>query len=273
MLKKTYLAVVLLIVFSVCLVYSGLRNNAHDFSDDQCADCHAGTPVKGKRETLRMTASVETLCRRCHKKSEDALSHPVEMAPVSMVLPADLPLSWEGKLTCATCHDIHASPQPGFDGRWYYLRRTVIGQAFCEACHGKNAIVPEEGGSHAGSLGVAHMKFEEGTSGRIDKVSLACISCHDGNLATKTEIKTGTWRHGSALSAGYDPQGTHPIGVSYRRAVKRGGLVPLERLNPKIRLVNGKVGCTSCHDIYSKLPNMLVISNQGSRLCLECHDK
>ena len=91
MLKKTYLAVVLLIVFSVCLVYSGLRNNAHDFSDDQCADCHAGTPVKGKRETLRMTASVETLCRRCHKKSEDALSHPVEMAPVSMVLPADLP--------------------------------------------------------------------------------------------------------------------------------------------------------------------------------------
>ncbi len=270
---KTYLPVVLLIAFSACLVYSALQNNAHDFSDSQCVDCHAITPVKGKRETLRMTASVETLCRRCHKKSEDSLSHPVEMVPVTIVSPADLPLSWEGKMTCATCHDIHTASHPGFDGRWYYLRRAVTGQAFCIACHRDSAIIQKKGDSHARDLGVAHMRFTEGTGGRIDKVSLACMSCHDGALATKADVKTGTWRHGNALSSGYDAQGSHPIGVTYRRAMKRGGLIPLERLNPKIRLINGKIGCTSCHDIYSKLRKMLVLSNEGSRLCLECHDK
>ncbi len=270
---KTYLGIVLLIVFSVCLVYSALRNNAHDFSDDQCVDCHAVTPVKGKRETLRMTASVETLCRQCHKKSEDSLSHPVEMMPETIVPPADLPLSWEGKLTCATCHDIHASPYPGFSGRWYYLRRTVTGQGFCNACHKDGALVPEKDGSHAKNLGMAHMSFAEGTGGRIDKVSQACISCHDGTLATQADVKTGTWRHGFALSSGHDAQGSHPIGIKYRQAMKRGGFRPLEQLNPKIKLITGKIGCTSCHDIYSKLRNMLVMSNEGSSLCLACHDK
>lgn len=268
---KLYLLIVLVIVLSACLVYSALQNNAHDFTDDQCADCHAVPPVKGKRETLRMTASIDTLCRRCHVKNDDPLSHPVEMTPVNITPPADLPLSWEGKMTCATCHDIHALPQPGFDGGSHYLRRGVTGQAFCGACH-RDSAIPEEGGSHARALGMAHMRYVEGAGGRIDSVSLACLSCHDGTLATKAEVKSGTWRHGSAFSSGYDSQGSHPIGVTYRRAMKRGRLHSMKGLNPKIKLINGKVGCTSCHDIYSKQGKMLVMSNEGSRLCLACHD-
>jgi len=270
---KTYLLIVLMIVFAACLVYSALRNRGHDFLDNQCADCHASTPETGKRETLRMKASVEKLCRRCHQENKDSLSHPVEMVPVNIQSPADLPLSWEGKMTCATCHDIHASPSPGLDGTWYYLRREVIGQAFCIACHKDGPAGQEEAGSHARDLGKAHMGFAEGSGGRIDNVSQACLSCHDGAIAQNADVKTGTWRHGVALSSGYDAQGSHPIGIKYRRSMKRGGLRPLEGLDRKIRLINGRVGCVSCHDIYSKLPKMLVMSNQGSRLCLQCHDK
>lgn len=172
-------------------------------------------------------------------------------------------------MTCATCHDIHASPRPGPDGSRYYLRRAVTGQAFCNACHGAGASARGKGDGHS----AAHMSFAEGKSGRIDKVSLACLSCHDGALASKTEVKTGVWRHGTALSYGQDAEVGHPIGVKYRKATKQGGLRPRAQLNPKIRLVSGKVGCTSCHDIYSKLPNLLVMSNERSRLCVECHDK
>jgi predicted CXXCH cytochrome family protein len=196
------------------------------------------------------------------------------MIPVNIVPPADLPLSRDGKMTCTTCHDIHATPQTGFIGRSYFLRRAVIGQAFCEACHRDSAIIREGGGSHARDLGVAHMKFTEGSGGRIDKVSLACLSCHnDGSLATKADVKIGTFQHGMALSPGYGAEGTHPIGVKYSQAAKRGGFVPLKQLNPKIRLFKGKVGCASCHDIYSKLHNRLVMSNEGSKLCLACHVK
>jgi len=270
---KMHLFIILLIVLSACLVYSALQNNAHDFASDRCVDCHAVTPVKGDRQTLRMTASIDTLCRRCHKKNDDPLSHPVEMIPVDITLPADLPLSLEGKMTCSTCHDIHASPQPGVDRGSYYLRRAEIGQAFCRACHRDNAIITEKVGSHAGALEVAHMTYAEGTIGHIDKVSRTCMSCHDGSIGTTAEVKTGRWRHGVRLSSGYDARGSHPIGVSYRGAVKWGGMRPLERVNPKIKLIKGRIGCTSCHDIYSKQNKKLVVSNAGSGLCLECHDK
>jgi predicted CXXCH cytochrome family protein len=33
------------------------------------------------------------------------------------------------------------------------------------------------------------------------------------------------------------------------------------------------VGCLSCHNTFSKVPNQLVMSNQGSALCLACHMK
>jgi len=261
--------VIFLIVITVCLAYSALQNNAHDFTVDQCSDCHAVTPVKGKRETMRMTTSIEMLCRRCHKKNNDPLSHPVEMIPENIMPPADLPLSWEGKMTCATCHDIHALPQPGVDGGSYYLRRAVTGRAFCDACHSVNPRAQEKG--HANDLKMAHTKYEEGSSGSIDRVSMTCLSCHDGTMAAKGNVKAGIFTHGVAISSPrYDDKGSHPIGVKYREAMRRGGLLrPKELLNPKIRLISGKVGCASCHDIYSKLPNMVVL--EGDSLCKECH--
>jgi len=40
----------------------------------------------------------------------------------------------------------------------------------------------------------------------------------------------------------------------------------------EIRLFEGRIGCGTCHDPFSKLPKQLVMSNKGSRICLACHD-
>ena len=263
----------LLLAISVCMAYSALQQNIHEFTVEQCPDCHAVTPVKGERRTLKMTAPIGSLCRRCHEKSiDDALSHPVDMVPVNIALPGDLPLSWEGLMTCSTCHNIHAAAPPGHGGKWFYLRRDVAGQPFCAACHREGPALPGMG--HAQALSFAHMKYIEGGGGRIDGISMICLSCHDGTLGSATNIKVGTWRHGAPFSPA-NLQGSHPIGVNYRRAMmsRRGGLHPPERLNRKIKLIDGKVGCTSCHDINSREPMLLAISNDGAGLCLECHDK
>ena len=273
MIKRSILALFLLLIVAGA-AYTLLRSTAHEFTQAQCPDCHAGTPVKSKRETLRMVASIQYLCGRCHGE-RDSLSHPVEIYPASVTVPADLPLSWEGKMTCSTCHDIHAGHQ-GFDGAARSLRRQVTGAAFCSACHanGAGARVADQG--HAESLGKAHMKFDsEATAGSVDRISRACLACHDGSLGTadNVQIRSGSWSHGKALSR-FDPQGSHPIGVRYVRAMmKRGGLRPVGLLNRAIKLIDGKVGCASCHDPYSREHNKLVMSNNGSKLCLECHDK
>lgn len=274
--RKKYLLLAVLFLLSGGAAYTLLQNPAHDFSEQQCPDCHATTPVKGKRETLRMKASIEYLCGRCHSRHiENSLSHPVEMAPVTAIPPADLPLSWDGKMTCSTCHDIHASSdESGTLGR-KFLRRKATGAEFCSACHVQDAKLAGKNG-HSYGMGIAHMKYSaDARGGRIDAVSQMCLSCHDGSLgkSSDVQIKSGSWSHGSSFSP-YDPQGSHPIGIRYRSAfTKRGGLRPVGMLDPVIKLIDGKVGCRSCHDPFSKERNHLVMSNSGSRLCLACHDK
>jgi len=41
----------------------------------------------------------------------------------------------------------------------------------------------------------------------------------------------------------------------------------------ELRLYDGKIGCGTCHNAFSKEKSMLVINNRRSRLCLECHIK
>ena len=269
---QRYAIISFFVLLSAGIVYMVFGTNGHEFTEDQCMTCHAVKPVKGKRDTLRMVASVKSLCARCHDKQENAISHPVEIVPARVVPPVDLPLSWEGKMTCSTCHDIHSAPIPGFGGKWLFLRRQTVGAAFCSSCHA--GADTGKGDSHTQALGVAHMKYIPSAEGtRIDKASMTCLSCHDGSLGSANDVNSGSWKHGVRMSP-FDPEGSHPIGVNYARAMrKHGGLRPVSQLNPAIKLIDGKVSCRSCHDMYATTYKKLVVTMSGSRLCFECHDK
>lgn len=267
--KAFYSAGILLAFLFAGIAYTVLMGPGHRFSDDECPQCHAQTPVKGRRDTLRMTAPVSVLCGRCHRTLEDTFTHPVDIVPTRVAVPADLPLSLDGKMTCSTCHDIHAEPDYVFGAARALLRRQTTGQALCAACHSGNGF------GHAEMMGQAHMKYRAGKEAglRIDSVSRTCLSCHDGSIAVADTVTVGMWEHGVPFGR-FDPRGSHPIGVDYLRAfAKNRGLRPMGALNPAIKLVNGKVSCISCHDLYSKEPHKLVMSNSGSRLCLACHDR
>lgn len=216
-----------------------------------------------------MTAPVSILCGRCHRTLEDTLTHPVEIVPTQVTVPADLPLSLDGKMTCSTCHDIHAEPGRLVGVARAMLRRQITGQALCAACHIGNGI------GHAEMIGRAHMKYRysEDAGMPIDGVSRGCLSCHDGSIGSTETVTVGTWEQGIPITR-FDSRDSHPIGVDYLRAsVRRRGLRPLGLLNPAIKLIDGKVGCSSCHNLFSKEPHKLVMSNSGSRLCLACHEK
>jgi len=102
----------------------------------------------------------------------------------------------------------------------------------------------------------------------LDRESTKCLSCH-------------------GKTASFDTAGHHPVGIDYAR-VKPGFKGP-GSLHPAIGLINGRIGCATCHIPYgesdhrtlagkrSALPAiadpLLIMDNRKSQLCLACHSK
>jgi len=259
---KTFI-IGLLSIILVALVYA-ILDNPHKFSNEECKGCHTSMPQPGQKSPLPMRGKIKTLCSRCHFKLVKKYSHPDDIVPVNVRIPADMPLSVDKKITCATCHDIHTSLD--WSKSIHLLRRPATGVEFCSECHGEGLGKM----SHGRTIGFAHdagSKYIHTRSGSLDRLSIQCISCHS-NMSSA--VGTGFWRHSRELSQGITE---HPIGVNYEetRARHPDGFNLRSSLAP-VKLFNGNVGCGSCHDPYSTRIAKLVMGNEGSKLCLKCHN-
>lgn len=235
------------------------------FSPSYGASPQSGQPLSWTNAT----------CNGCHTPSA-TFSHPVNKIP-TMRVPSSLPLQ-NGKITCVTCHDdsssaLHAQARVTHDPM---LRADATSASLCVQCHTESFTRSRD--AHAMAAGRAHKWEEAGLATRrvssargrpgIDLESQRCLECHDGSMATKV----GHQRTGDLFEFGADQE--HPIGVEYRP--KRGRdavpLKPMATLDKRVRLMDGTVGCGSCHSLYSDQPKLLVMSNARSALCLSCHD-
>lgn len=259
------LAVMLVSLVASVGLWSSFTGGGHDFRG-RCDFCHLQQPTGG--EIGRFARDISFLCLECHSTAASN-SHPIGVTP-SMAVPELFPLDWSGRMTCVTCHDPH---NDGSDAELNFMRTAARGKDFCDACHLGN--LPLGGGQHVGSVGIAHSKTgivddRQNLSQVLDSISLECLTCHDGVIASDTSYKvTG----GEAVT--YQRRGlSHPIGMDYRKAALLDReLRPVEMISPLIALYDGKVGCASCHNPYSSQRRMLIMDNFGSALCLECHIK
>ncbi len=130
------------------------------------------------------------------------------------------------------------------------------------------------------------------TSGQPQGVSRLCLSCHDGTVAidsfggnTGAEMITGDANLGTDLST------THPISITYDTLLSSddGELFDPWDVSSDPGLPGGdtiaecmlfgtgndRLECASCHDVHGVvgIPSFLVKANDGSALCMTCHDK
>lgn len=251
---------IFLCIVLVCIVAAvyALSGKPHEFSGDKCILCH----VDEKNEPEKLKPSVTAGCETCHTDLGETRSHPTDIYP-GIAVPKDMPLI-EGRLTCITCHYVHLNEGRKLAGENYFLRRQVRGIFFCNTCHAldkQEHIVSRN--VHAGTYKVTD------SSTRIDRTSLECIECHDSYIKEPvTSLGAGTWNH-------FKNELNHPIGISYDRISMKDprNYKPAGMLSREIKLFDGKIGCGTCHSIFSRENSMLVISNWKSRLCLECHIK
>jgi len=141
--------------------------------------------------------------------------------------------------------------------------------------------------------GLARTRFIAARRPTLDGRATSCLACHDGRRATYVAVRgtEGTMLWGASGSAG------HPVGMNYARAAahKPAEYVPLARLDPAIRLVEGRVTCLSCHKLAESYqprdPDLikaarspgparpsrctasskLTVGPRRSDLCLSCH--
>ena len=257
-----------LIIISIALIPTGYGSaggiyqtsltETHEFSKRECEKCH----VDADKNPGSLKPMSNSRCVNCHADLNQSQPHPVDIPP-SILLPDDMPLV-NGKLGCITCHFFHPFSEKYQNRSGNLLRRPGRGALFCGACHriiGKVHVVFEN--IHRDSYRLS------GRNSSLDAYTLQCVECHDSYL----DRSFGS--DAAASRSSFSRRSNHPVGVSLAQISAKNPLKFNDpyALPPNIRLFNGKIGCGTCHNAFSKEKSMLVMNNWRSRLCLKCHIK
>lgn len=242
----------------IALVTADFTAKPH-MSELSCGKCHLVDPIVSPSQARKLVASQEVICRSCHAKALQ-MSHPSGVIP-QMKLPVEYPADWKGELTCSSCHDVHGTTLG-------LLRGNKRGEALCLSCHDSNFFQQmKDNGTSLRQTGHLSMGVASVGQVEIDALSLQCLSCHE-NKSDAMGVRmgqNGVLYHNSG-------EANHPIGVRYPAYANISNLRPKSDLPKVILLPDGKLGCVSCHQVYKKEHGKLVMSNQGSALCLQCHN-
>jgi predicted CXXCH cytochrome family protein len=243
---------------SAAELYQTSLADLHQFSRRDCTRCH----VDADNDPGNLKPMSNSRCVDCHADLKQPQPHPVDISP-NIFVPADMPLV-NGKLGCITCHFYHPFSDKYKNRSGNLLRRPGRGAFFCAACHRikvKGHLVFEN--IHRDSYRLS------ARNSSLDTYTLQCVECHDAYL-------DGSFGFDAAGNrGGFTRRSNHPVGVSLAQFAARNPLKfnPPDALPQNVRLFNGKIGCGTCHNAFSKEKNMLVMNNWKSRLCLKCHIK
>lgn len=196
----------------------------------------------------------------------------------------------------------------GIQNSVHDLRSELGIDEICIVCHTPhNAVDPAAEGLDYAPLwnhdvsNVTYTLYDSSTlhhtPGQPDGVSKLCLSCHDGSIAVDNYggVTTGTLfvddavfdgAPGEAVGGerdfGTNLDNDHPVSFLYDPvAAADPEILPSSSPTPiggtiaERLLVDGKVQCSSCHDVHDVNGNahLLVIDNAASAMCLTCHQK
>lgn len=113
---------------------------------------------------------------------------------------------------------------------------------------------------------------EGGQNTIFDSISMECINCHDGTVARAVDYRFEKIES-QGVTALVILTASHQIGVDFTtfRCDKRFN--HWLSLPPEIVLMDGKIGCASCHNLLGNKYLYLSVDMEGSGLCFTCHRK
>jgi len=249
-----------LLLAILCLIFSCMpataRAGEHRFAG-MCDQCH-------REDGGEARTSATGFCLACHAIDPDR-SHPILTIP-GTPLPPGWTTDAEGRIDCVTCHYVCQSEKTGIHAQ---LRGSLPADQFCRNCHGAPRL--PTAARHYGITGLAHprltLTMNSAHSGSmIDSYTRICLDCHADEgpgPGISFELAAGG---GTAL------YNRHPVAVRYPDGYMSNSVLrPRHDLPDVILLVEGRISCISCHNLYRSTPGKLVADNSLSGLCLSCH--
>jgi len=163
---------------------------------------------------------------------------------------------------------------------------SASGGSACRYCHTQHRIVASKPlWNH--ELSTAVYRIYQSTSldadvGQPTGASKLCLSCHDGTVALSATIQGGTnegvptYIQPGTKNLGTDLSDDHPVSFAYSGSLasRDPQLRPPQLLPPELQLDQySELQCTTCHDPHdNQFGDFLVMDNQGSQMCVSCHD-
>ena len=261
-------------------------SEVHHFELD-CDQCHNMIPSSSSELSnligpLKININSACTMSGCHQYDKN-LNHPVGIRP-SGNLPEDFPLDQNGRLTCLSCHDElnrwrNQMPETSSSVSNHAYLRWEGDRELCAGCH-LNLAGTTMQKSHWQFSTLAHLyssttfDFENVNSSNpldyIDTESRTCMECHDDKAVAIRYASVFSSRH-REITASTD----HPIGIIYEDITMHypRGFRQSQSLPDRVRLFQGRVGCGSCHSLYSNSTNNLVDTFERGNLCRHCHNK
>ena len=258
----------------------------HHFDQLPCESCHRSSSTSStensKTAIARTDVDIQRSCTLagCHEW-DPSMNHPVGIRPSGPV-PAGVVLDAASKITCLSCHAMPAKPSDA-TGSGTSRRRLFTPEGFnsCGSCHATMPVSKGNGShwrfsarAHLGSRIAAGKSASESPAQRfssVDEESRSCLNCHE--TITAVVPPEGETRQQKQIR--FQRMSDHPIGMNYRQKAGediRNFKIPIA--NPdRVRLFEGRVGCGSCHSLYSERPSHLVAEYRNGILCRNCHNR
>jgi predicted CXXCH cytochrome family protein len=188
---------------------------------------------------------------------------------------------------CIYCHAPHNTASAG--GVYSYVPLWNHGMTV-------QAFTPYSNGTDV-PVSIQHQSQAMAFSNQPGSVSLLCLSCHDGTIATNeygfvagTSKGAGDKKITSGrglIGGGGNLANHHPVGFGYQDTIDAGddeikpttSVVVAQPTGPTTvadLLWNGNVECSSCHDVHNTKNAGLKftwVDDTQSALCLTCHTK
>lgn len=207
----------------------------------RCARCHA-------ERAGSLASFAATACTSCHAEASTAGDRALDAfhAP--------------GR-SCADCHSFHDPTVVRAKGASFHVTRIEE----CAACHvrGKDPSRISEG--HRAAAAYYHSDHEDSV---FESASDVCLACHSSSpdRSVFTEVSF------NATPPRFHTEATHPYGVEVPLGSNAGIIRMRDPLDPRIRLIDGKIECLTCHDLTETAKDALVRFDSKYDLCLGCHD-